>query len=143
VRSILGCNRGRRRNFGRRVLCAHTDCWKDIGMEKSSKEAKRKMGTRKEWLAARLELLQAEKEHTRRGDKLALMRQELPWVLVDKEYRFETEEGQPRYRTSFKGVRNSSSTTSCLDPTTPLAARLARRLRTDSMASRLTWLTTT
>jgi len=45
-----------------------------------------KTGTRKEWLAARLELLKAEKEHTRRGDELARRRQELPWVRIDKEY---------------------------------------------------------
>ena len=50
-------------------------------------------GTRKEWLAARLELLQAEKEHTRRSDELARRRQELPWVRIDKDYRFETDEG--------------------------------------------------
>ena len=51
-------------------------------------------GTREEWLAARLELLEAEKELTRRSDELARRRQELPWVRVDKEYRFETDEGQ-------------------------------------------------
>ena len=45
-------------------------------------------GTRKEWLAARLELLKAEKEHTRRGDELARQRQKLPWVRIDKAYRF-------------------------------------------------------
>ena len=50
-------------------------------------------GTREQWLAARLELLEAEKELTRRGDELARRRQELPWVRVDKEYRFETEDG--------------------------------------------------
>jgi predicted dithiol-disulfide oxidoreductase (DUF899 family) len=50
-------------------------------------------GTRQEWLAARLELLEAEKELTRRSDELARRRQELPWVRVDKEYRFETDEG--------------------------------------------------
>ncbi len=50
-------------------------------------------GTREEWLAARLELLKAEKELTRRSDELARRRQELPWVGVDKEYRFETDEG--------------------------------------------------
>jgi predicted dithiol-disulfide oxidoreductase (DUF899 family) len=52
-----------------------------------------KTGTQEEWLAARLELLAAEKEHTRRGDELARMRQELPWVPVEKEYVFETDEG--------------------------------------------------
>jgi len=50
-------------------------------------------GTREEWLAARLELLEAEKALTRRCDELARRRQELPWVRVDKEYRFETDKG--------------------------------------------------
>jgi predicted dithiol-disulfide oxidoreductase (DUF899 family) len=52
-----------------------------------------KTGTRDEWLAARLELLQAEKELTRHDDELARRRRELPWVRIDKEYRFETDEG--------------------------------------------------
>ena len=52
-----------------------------------------KTGTREEWLRARLDLLEAEKELTRRSDEMAQRRQELPWVRVDKEYRFETEEG--------------------------------------------------
>jgi predicted dithiol-disulfide oxidoreductase (DUF899 family) len=50
-------------------------------------------GTRQEWLAARLALLEAEKDLTRRSDELARQRQQLPWVRVDKEYRFETEQG--------------------------------------------------
>jgi predicted dithiol-disulfide oxidoreductase (DUF899 family) len=50
-------------------------------------------GTREEWIAARLELLEAEKELTRRGDELARQRQELPWVRIDKTYRFETDAG--------------------------------------------------
>jgi predicted dithiol-disulfide oxidoreductase (DUF899 family) len=50
-------------------------------------------GTREEWLAARLELLEAEKELTRRSDELGRQRQELPWVRIDKEHRFETDEG--------------------------------------------------
>jgi hypothetical protein len=45
---------------------------------------KHKTGTREEWLAARLDLLEAEKELTRRSDELARRRQELPWVRVDK-----------------------------------------------------------
>jgi predicted dithiol-disulfide oxidoreductase (DUF899 family) len=49
--------------------------------------------TREEWLAARRELLEAEKEATRQSDELARRRQELPWVRVDKAYRFETEKG--------------------------------------------------
>ena len=55
--------------------------------------ATHKTGTRQEWLVARLELLQAEKELTRCSDELARRRQELPWVRIDKEYRFETDEG--------------------------------------------------
>jgi predicted dithiol-disulfide oxidoreductase (DUF899 family) len=51
------------------------------------------IGTREEWRAARLELLKAEKDLTRRNDELARQRRELPWVPVDKDYRFETEEG--------------------------------------------------
>ena len=49
-------------------------------------------GTREEWLAARIELLEAEKELTRRSEELAKRRQELPWVRIDKDYCFETEE---------------------------------------------------
>ena len=60
-------------------------------------------GTRNEWLAARLELLEAEKELTRRSDELARRRQELPWVRIDKEYRFETEEGSASLKDLFRG----------------------------------------
>src|SRR5258708_20205558 len=60
-------------------------------------------GTRKEWLAARLDLLQAEKEHTRRGDELAQRRQALPWVRIDKEYRFDTDQGSATLLDLFKG----------------------------------------
>ena len=61
------------------------------------------IGTREEWLAARLELLEAEKELTRRGDELARRRQELPWVRVDKEYRFETDDGSATLADLFRG----------------------------------------
>ncbi len=60
-------------------------------------------GTRQEWLAARLELLGAEKELTRRSDELARRRQELPWVRIDKTYRFETEEGGASLADLFRG----------------------------------------
>jgi predicted dithiol-disulfide oxidoreductase (DUF899 family) len=53
-----------------------------------------KTSTREEWLAARIGLLQAEKELTRQSDEIARRRQELPWVKIDKEYRFETDEGK-------------------------------------------------
>jgi predicted dithiol-disulfide oxidoreductase (DUF899 family) len=60
-------------------------------------------GTREEWLAARIELLRDEKELTRRSDELARRRQGLPWVRVDKEYRFETDEGDASLADLFKG----------------------------------------
>jgi predicted dithiol-disulfide oxidoreductase (DUF899 family) len=60
-------------------------------------------GTPEEWLAARLELLKAEKDLTRRSDDVARQRQELPWVRVDKEYRFETDEGSASLADLFRG----------------------------------------
>ncbi len=60
-------------------------------------------GTREEWLTARLELLQAEKELTRRSDELAQQRRELPWVRVDKPYRFEAAEGTVSLAELFRG----------------------------------------
>ena len=59
--------------------------------------------SRDEWLATRLRLLKEEKELTRRSDELARRRQELPWVRVDKEYRFETDEGSASLADLFKG----------------------------------------
>jgi predicted dithiol-disulfide oxidoreductase (DUF899 family) len=63
----------------------------------------RKIGTREQWLSVRLELLKAEKELTRRGDELARRRQQLPWVHVNKEYVFDTEEGQRTLGDLFTG----------------------------------------
>jgi predicted dithiol-disulfide oxidoreductase (DUF899 family) len=60
-------------------------------------------GTRQEWLAARLELLAAEKELTRRSDEVARQRQDLPWVRVDKEYRFATDDGDASLTDLFAG----------------------------------------
>jgi predicted dithiol-disulfide oxidoreductase (DUF899 family) len=62
-----------------------------------------KIGSREEWQAAREELLQREKEHTRMGDELARQRRELPWVPIEKEYRFETEEGTRTLGELFEG----------------------------------------
>jgi predicted dithiol-disulfide oxidoreductase (DUF899 family) len=62
-----------------------------------------KIGTREEWLAARLELLEAEKALTRQSDELARRRQGLPWVRIDKEYRFETDEGPASLADLFRG----------------------------------------
>ena len=60
-------------------------------------------GTREERLAARLELLEAEKAHTRRGDELAQYRRELPWVRIDKQYRFDTDDGPASLAGLFHG----------------------------------------
>ncbi len=60
-------------------------------------------GTREQWLAERMKLLQAEKELTRRSDELARQRQALPWVRVDKEYRFDTDEGEASLPDLFAG----------------------------------------
>ena len=62
-----------------------------------------KTGTHEEWLAARLELLQAEKALTRRTDDVARQRQELPWVSIDKQYRFDTDEGPALLTDLFQG----------------------------------------
>jgi predicted dithiol-disulfide oxidoreductase (DUF899 family) len=62
-----------------------------------------KTATRDQWLTARLELLNAEKELTRRSDELARQRQELPWVRIDKQYRFETDEGNASLADLFRG----------------------------------------
>ena len=62
-----------------------------------------KIGTREEWLAARKELLAREKEHTRRGDELARERRELPWVRVEKEYAFDTDDGRRTLAELFDG----------------------------------------
>jgi predicted dithiol-disulfide oxidoreductase (DUF899 family) len=60
-------------------------------------------GTREEWRAARLELLEAEKALTRQSDELARRRQALPWVRIDQEYRFETDEGTASLADLFRG----------------------------------------
>jgi predicted dithiol-disulfide oxidoreductase (DUF899 family) len=60
-------------------------------------------GTRKEWLAARLDLLKAEKELTHRSDAVARQRQAMPWVKVEKEYAFETDDGRASLADLFRG----------------------------------------
>jgi predicted dithiol-disulfide oxidoreductase (DUF899 family) len=61
------------------------------------------IGTREEWLAAREELLKREKEHTRLGDEIAQQRRDLPWVRVEKDYRFETDDGEKSLADLFDG----------------------------------------
>ncbi len=65
--------------------------------------ADHKIGTREEWLAARDELLKREKEHTRLGDEIAQGRRDLPWVPVEKDYRFDTDEGEKSLADLFDG----------------------------------------
>lgn len=64
---------------------------------------KHKTATRKQWLAARLKLLEAEKKLTQQSDEIARHRQNLPWVRIDKNYRFETEEGNESLADLFRG----------------------------------------
>lgn len=63
----------------------------------------RKIGTREEWFAARLDLLKAEKDLTRRSDGLSQWRQNLPWVRIDKDYRFEIDKGMMSLADLFRG----------------------------------------
>jgi hypothetical protein len=76
---------------------------KDSRRKERREMTKHMTGTHEEWLAARLELLKAEKELTRRSDELARQRQELPWVRIEKEYRFETDEGRASLTDLFRG----------------------------------------
>jgi predicted dithiol-disulfide oxidoreductase (DUF899 family) len=62
-----------------------------------------RIASREEWQAAREELLRREKEHTRTGDELARQRRELPWVAVEKEYRFDTDDGPRTLAELFDG----------------------------------------
>jgi predicted dithiol-disulfide oxidoreductase (DUF899 family) len=64
---------------------------------------KHKTGTRQQWLAARLELLDAEKQLTRKSDELAERRQALPWVPIGKDYRFATDQGDASLADLFRG----------------------------------------
>ena len=70
---------------------------------RKAKNPSHKVASREQWLSARKKLLVAEKAHTRRGDELARMRQELPWVRVEKDYVFDTEEGKASLADLFRG----------------------------------------
>jgi predicted dithiol-disulfide oxidoreductase (DUF899 family) len=71
--------------------------------EPRKRPRKHKVVSREEWNTARKKLLEAEKELTRRSDKLARRRQTLPWVRIDKEYRFDTDEGSVSMADLFRG----------------------------------------
>jgi hypothetical protein len=89
-----------------------------------------KVGTREEWLAARNELLERENEHAERSEELARERQELPWVPVEKEYRFETDDGEKTLAELFDDRPSCSPTTSCSGRSTREPVRVARTLPT-------------
>jgi len=80
-------------------------------------KTKHMTGTREEWLAARLELLEEEKELTRRGDELAQRRRELPWVRVDRSIDSRPTRGAASLADLFGGRSQLLSTTSCSGPT--------------------------
>ena len=71
--------------------------------EPKKRRRKHKVASREEWIAARKKLLEAEKELTRRSDKVARRRQKLPWVRIDKEYRFDTDDGSATLADLFRG----------------------------------------
>ena len=92
-----------------------------------------RIGTQEEWQAQRDELLQQEKELTRRGDELACKRRELPWVPVEQDYRFETAAARRPSPICSTAAPSCSSTTSCSGRTGRRAARSAPRSRTRSI----------
>ena len=100
--------------------------------------------SREQWLAARLELLEAEKELNRRSDEVARQRQQLPWVPVEKDYRFETEDGGG---VIGRPVRRALAVAGVpLHVRTRVQGRVVRRARrspTASTAPTSTWRTTT
>jgi hypothetical protein len=100
-------------------------------------------GTREEWLAARLDLLEAEKELTRRATSWRGSGRNCPGCGSTRNTASKPMRGAPRWPTSSRGARSCSSITSCSGPTTPRAARPARRSRTGSTASIVIWRTTT
>jgi predicted dithiol-disulfide oxidoreductase (DUF899 family) len=106
MESVSGaiCLLGRRQSVRRwRSLSANGSCAIQESVDHGRAMTSHATGTREEWLSARLALLEAEKEHTRRGDELARRRQELPWVKVDKDYRFDTDEGSSSLADLFRG----------------------------------------
>jgi predicted dithiol-disulfide oxidoreductase (DUF899 family) len=83
------------------------EAYRDIDTIRETKETTamttHQTGTRDAWLAARLDLLEAEKELTRRSDEVAQRRQALPWVRLDKPYRFDTDDGSASLADLFAG----------------------------------------
>src|SRR6188472_3690103 len=98
-----------------------------------------KVGTQEEWQAARDELLAEEKELPRRGDELARKRRELPWVPVEEDYRFETDDGTKSLAELFDGRSQLLIYHFMYARTTRAAAPSAPRSRTTSTRTRSIW----
>jgi predicted dithiol-disulfide oxidoreductase (DUF899 family) len=77
-----------------------------------------RIGTREEWQAARDELAKLEADHAKQNEEIKRKRLERPWVPVEKQYEFDTEDERRPLGTSPRGARSSSPTTSCTAPTT-------------------------
>jgi predicted dithiol-disulfide oxidoreductase (DUF899 family) len=73
------------------------------GVETTTQDTRHRIGTRDEWLAAREELLMREKRHTREGDEIAQQLRDLPWVRVEKDYGFDSDDGQKSLAELFDG----------------------------------------
>ena len=101
-----------------------------------------KIGTQGEWRKARLELLQAEKALTRQSDELARRCHELPWVRIDKEYRFDTDDGRASLAELFRGRSQLLVYHFMFGPEYSAGCPHARQSQTASTASRSTWPTT-
>ena len=91
-----------------------------------------KIGTREEWQAARDELAKIEADHAELGQRVTEQRRQLPWVPVEKEYQFDTEDGKKTLAELFDDARSCSHTTSCSGPTTSAPAPGARTWATSS-----------
>lgn len=92
-----------------------------------------KIGTQEEWAAARAKLLVREQDHTRVSDELARQRQELPWVPVEKDYCFETEDGPKTLAELFDSRSQLMVYHFMFGPPGTPAARFAHRSRTRSL----------
>src|SRR5215208_1522532 len=90
-------------------------------------------GTREDWQAARDELAKLEAEHAELGRKVTEKRRELPWVPVEKEYEFDTEDGKKTLAELFDGRSQLLAYNTCTDPTTKPG--LARAVRTSATSS--------
>ncbi len=103
---------------------------------------KHKKGTRKQWLSGRLKLLEAEKDLTRRSDALARRRQKLPWVRIENDYRFDTEEGNASLADLFRGRSQLLIYHFMFGPDYTADVQPVQQYPTVLMAWKYIWLTT-